>query len=83
MAFCIECGAPLLDGMGDCPECRSAAALITPETMFTEARLTAAVDIPTTASAAPPRIGRWAVAALALGVCVAILLTLAGGLLRI
>lgn len=98
MALCIECGTHKPDGPGDCPACRAGPVLMTPEMMFTEARLTGA-QLPERMPRPPRRVRRWrragtpesrlAAAALVVGAVVfslvfslAVILTLAGGLLR-
>jgi hypothetical protein len=85
MALCIECGTHKPDGPGDCPACRARPVLMTPEMAFTEARLTAEPAARTDAPATATPESRLAAAALVVGALVfslAVILTLASGLLR-
>lgn len=83
MAFCIECGMHLPDAAPDCPGCRSASVLLTPEMIFTEACLPREAETPTPASVAPSQVNHLAVAVFVLAGLVSgvvVLLILHGGL---
>lgn len=94
MALCIECGTYRPDGPGDCPACRAGPVLMTPEMVFTEARLTAE-QLPERMPPPPRSIRRCrqaatperrlAAAALVVGAVafsLAVILALSSGLLR-